>query len=369
MLLVVENAHLLDDEGSQLLDTIATTMSSRVLVVKVQRLNATRSRGGPGAADRSGTAVEAEVLQLDNLTLEELGVMLAGRFTSSPALFLRSGLHSTSVAPHIVEVIHSRAQGHPFVAIEFFTALIQNHAVLLDPATDTWVFSAVKESIPKALRIPYSLEQAVRSETACLDSVQLLILKVASVLGLFFSKALLTAVFPAVVAVELSEEGFRRAVRSLCELGFFVPCDAAGVTAAMERVNVHSMIRAAKRTAAVQYVPPSYDSLRFGRLVVMDVTYNSLPFSQRVQLHRVVADELTEVLAAAADAHADASAALGLAGGVESAAVRRLRGLLVYHHTMALSETDAVKYALEMSDEDEAVSGGREAARAGSRGP
>ncbi len=237
-MLMVEDAHWLDSASWALLSQLAQRRLPVLVVLS------TRPLTDAAAAPLQAFAREADLMCL----------LLGPLDRAAAAALIRAKLGVASLSPGVDELIHERAAGHPFFTEELTLAL--RDAGLLRVEGDMCVLAS-SERHAGALAIPDTLERVLTSRIDGLGESQRLVLKVASVLGRGFSHDALAAVYPleqerVALPAQLSELCTRELLTSL---------------------------------GGGEY--------QFKHAISAEAAYALLPFAQRRDLHRAVAEDIT----------------------------------------------------------------------------
>ncbi|HEY7802382.1 MAG TPA: AAA family ATPase, partial [Dehalococcoidia bacterium] len=176
LLLIVEDLHWSDDTSLDFLLQLArAAVSERVLIVLTYRSDEVRPALGHFLAglDRERLTVD---WPLQRLTAIEVGEMITGIFElSSPP------------APEFVEPIHELTEGNPFFIEELLKSLIAAGDIFY--AEGAWDRKPISE-----IRIPRSVQDAVRQRTARISEAARQMLTYAAVAGRRFDFGLLARV-------------------------------------------------------------------------------------------------------------------------------------------------------------------------------
>ena len=233
LLLLVEDAQWLDSASLALLNEIARSVQSILLVV-TSRPDETPAPAGPG---RLAQVEAGHVLRLDSLSDGDIVTMIGRQ------------LGVEEVPQMLAEFVRSRVNGHPFFCEELLRAMLQSGAVRVDAGRCTL-------GELDALDLPTTVEGVIVSRLDRLAPGEQLCIKVASVAGRSFRE---------------------RTVRDIC------PADA-------ERARVGAHLEAlVGATLTVADAPAPDASYLFKHLITRDVTYESMPLVQRKPLHRALA--------------------------------------------------------------------------------
>ena len=233
LLLVADDLHWFDDTSASLLLALTAARVPGLLV-----LAGTRPLDETAAMAAQHLLAEADLIDLDALSADEVGSLIQGR------------LGATRVAPAVVDFVAARSAGNPFYAEELSLALRSSGQLELIDGELQFVAGA---QAPAAL--PDSLRGIIVSRIDALGAAEHLVLKVAAVVGREFSLRLINDLLP-------------HTQHSL---------DLAQVARVLEREDV---VRPA-RTPGAGY--------RFKHALLQDTVYGQLPFALRQELHGAVA--------------------------------------------------------------------------------
>lgn len=236
MLLILEDAHWMDELSYDLLLAIART--SRQVPIGI--LVTTRP-----AASMHAPAVPPDLLdRVCTIALTELDAQESRTF-----MRMQVAQHGGS-ADHLDQLLdrlYLRTQGNPFYMEEFLKYVLAQAQDLTDPAAVA------------AIELPLSLESVILSRLDQLSDREQLILKVASILGRSFHVPWLWGYYPAVGTPDLVRQ----------------------TLAVLQHLHL-----------TLQETPEPDLVYRFRHVVTQEVTYGSLPHSLRAVLHEQVAHYL-----------------------------------------------------------------------------
>ena len=235
--LVVEDAHWLDSASWALLAQLAQRRLP-VLVLLSTRPPSAEIGLLLDAFARDTGAIRVRLGPLDH---------------EASAALIRAKLGVASLTPGVHALIHERAAGHPFFTEELTLALRDAGLLRIEGEVCTLASS---DRHADALAIPDTLERVLTSRIDSLGENQRLVLKVASVLGRSFSQQALEAVFPL-----QTERGS-------------LPDHLAELRARELLVSLGD------------------DNYQFKHAITCDAGYALLPFAQRRDLHRAVAQDI-----------------------------------------------------------------------------
>jgi len=233
LLILVEDAHWFDSASRALIQQLAMRALPVMLIIT------TRPATGAWAPKL------AELCALPGVSRLKIGPLSLAASTALACSKLSVG----SLSPAVESLIFERAAGHPFFTEELTLAL--RDAKLVRIERDHCMLAS-SDRDRTALALPDTLERVLTSRIDRLAERQRLTLKVASVLGRDFSIDTLRAVFPGGGA-SLGAD-----VQSLCDADLLV--DRGG------------------------------GEMRFKHAITQEVGYSLLPFAQRRDLHRAVAE-------------------------------------------------------------------------------
>ncbi len=160
-------------------------------------------------------------------------------------------LRVQALPPELAEVIHEKADGHPFFAGELVLGMRDAGKLIVE---DGVCHLAAGMGDLRSESFPSSVGGVIRERLDRLSMPEQLAIKVASVAGMTFEHQLLCAIEP----------------------------DADGLSAALERVVERGLI--------LQQGPEAQGRYVFKHAIIQDVAYHQLVFSQRQALHRAVAE-------------------------------------------------------------------------------
>lgn len=235
LLLVVEDAHWFDSASWALVQQLATRQANAMVLVSSRP----PSGDWQGRLDAFTALPKVVTLEIGPLSQE------------ASAALVRAKLGVKSLSPNVESLIFERAAGHPFFTEELALAL--RDAGLLRVERDTCML-ATSDRDHGGVAVPDTLERVLTSRIDSQREPERLSLKVASVLGRDFAKATLRAVFPGDV------RALDGSLDALCSAELLVDCGDG--------------------------------QMRFKHALTRDVGYSLLPFKQRRELHRSVAEHL-----------------------------------------------------------------------------
>lgn len=234
--LIVEDAHWLDSASWTLLEGVSRVVPSLLLVLTTRPLE-----DPPPQYRRIRERATTRHLALEAMPRDDATALVATRL----------GVETLPEA--VAELILAKAEGNPFFAEELAFALRDAGAIRIENGV-CHLDRAVQQ-----LDVPDTIEGVVTSRIDRLGPSQQLALKVASVLGRVFSRAVLQEVFP-------------------------VPDDRPKIPSHVERLAALDLTPREETDEPDEYL------YAFKHAVTLDVTYNLMLFEQRGELHGVVAD-------------------------------------------------------------------------------
>jgi class 3 adenylate cyclase/tetratricopeptide (TPR) repeat protein len=235
LLLLVEDLQWADRVSWDALVQLAQATADAPILLLV-----TARRGE--AADAWLDQTNAEHLSLAGLDLDDIG-KLAARLMGRPA------------GPELASWLHQRTQGNPLFATQLLRALIGAEGLSTDPETGLVTLSKTLPNLPPTVR------EIMLSRVDQLSEEARTVVKLASVIGDVVPLDLLTHLarqVPAAGAARLTEHLVDLAERSLFTL------------------------------------PPPATEFSFVHTLLREAVYSSLPYVQRRQWHRAIADHLAQ---------------------------------------------------------------------------
>lgn len=239
LVLLVEDAHWLDSASWALLQGVA-----------VRRLPVCVLASSRPLKDEARTALQA---WLDAAGAQLLPIGPLSR--AAAAELVRRKLGVTTLTDGVEQLVHTRAAGHPFFTEELVLALRDGGALRIDGGLCTL---AVSGGQADPLLVPDTLGRALTARIDGIGEAERLSLKVASVLGRDFSQAQLAAAHP-------------------------LPGERPRLPLHLQALVAHELLQT---DGSGRY--------RFKHAITRDVAYGLLPFAQRRDLHRVVAEQLQQ---------------------------------------------------------------------------
>ncbi len=238
LLLVLEDAHWLDSASWALTLLVHKHVQPLLLVIAARPMDGPLPEAYRLLLGASGT----QSWRLNVLSLEDTRELLSER------------LGLAKLSENLVALIHSRAEGNPFFSEELAYALRDSGLIL--------VAEGVCRVAPDAgdlgtLILPDSIQGVITSRIDRLTPGQQFTLKVASAIGRVFPDRLLRDIYP----IEADEAQ---------------PGDDLD---ALERLDI----------TPVETLAPER-TYTFKHIITQQVAYSQLPFAQRRQLHRAIAE-------------------------------------------------------------------------------
>ena len=236
-LLILEDIHRLDTASWALLLLVAHRVP-RLLCLMTAR-----------PAPESEAGERRRLLDTPGLDHLPLGGLPVGVIAS----LMSRRLGGVIVAPDVTALIHERAQGNPFFSEELAYALRTAGALVVDSGRCGFAPDVERS----AFRFPESVQGAITSRLDRLTPPQQLALKVASVIGQAFPFRLLHDIYP----LDADKPGLMGVLTALAETDLTV-LDAAAPDPVFA----------------------------FRHVIIQEVAYDRMLFSQRQPLHRAVAE-------------------------------------------------------------------------------
>jgi len=238
VLLIVEDAHWLDSASWALLRLVSRTVQPALLVIATRPL----SDPLPGEYSALRGAADTRHLRLETLSPAEINALVGQR------------LGVDRLPQPVVDFIHQKAEGHPFFSEELAYAL--RDAGLIQIVDGECRLAPGARDL-RALDFPDTIQGVITSRIDRLAPEQQLTLKVASVIGRLFAFRVLRDVHP----VEA------------------------------DRLRLIEYLDGLHRLDITPLETPEPDlAYLFKHIITQEVAYNLMTFSQRRQLHRVVAE-------------------------------------------------------------------------------
>jgi tetratricopeptide (TPR) repeat protein/class 3 adenylate cyclase len=233
LVVLLEDWHWADDASRSALDQVAELVSGYPLLIVVT------SRSGYGV--RWGTPGQHTAVPLRPLD------------ASSLLALLKSILRVQSFPEDLVALFHERTGGNPFFLEEICMALLENGAIQIEGG------EARPTGALQLLDLPDSIEAVIRARLDRLDRPARDVLRLASVVGREFTRAIL-----------------ERTV-----------ADGEGLPDALEKLKAAGLVQQAQIIPEVLY--------RFKHVLTQEVVYASLLEHQRRELHGRVGARIEEI--------------------------------------------------------------------------
>lgn len=237
LVLMVEDAHWLDSASWALLQGMAVRRLPVRLLVSSRPLKAD-ARAALAAWQEAASAQVLEIGPLPRPAAAEL---------------MRRKLGVATLTDGVEALVHARAAGHPFFTEELVLALRDSGVLRIDGGVCAL---AVSSGAADPLLVPDTLARALTARIDGIGEAERLALKVASVLGRDFDRLQLAAVHP-------------------------LPQARLQLPAQLQALVAHELLQTDG--------PGRY---RFKHAITRDVAYGLLPFAQRRDLHRALAEHL-----------------------------------------------------------------------------
>ncbi len=240
LVLVIEDTHWLDSLSWKLAVSVARSLSGCAAALLLTH----RPYGDVAPAMHSALSAMsgAERLPLGPLEPGDTAELAAARFDLDPA----------ALPEQVVALLTERAEGNPFFAVELIGALRDQDLLMIEGGACRVVGD------PSALRekVPGTLEGVVLSRLDRLPVEEQLTVKVASVIGRSFAQRTVRSIYPS-------------------------PIDETTLRAHLDHTS--------RRRLTVLEAEQPEPSFAFQHAVTHHVTYDTLLFEQRRELHRRVA--------------------------------------------------------------------------------
>ncbi len=238
-LLLVEDAHWLDSASWALLEGLVHRRLPLLLLVSTRPLEAAARTAMDDFVQAAGAA----------------RIVLGPLDPSETAALVCAKLGVDTLSTGVQDLVHGRAAGHPLFT-EVLTLALRDAGLLR--VEGSLCVLASSEHSADALAIPDTLERVLTSRIDSLQEQQRLVLKVASVLGHRFSRALLAAIYP----LQAERAALPAHLGALCAGEFLLDLGEG--------------------------------HYQFRHALTCEAGYALLPFSQRRDLHRAVAEALEQ---------------------------------------------------------------------------
>lgn len=251
-LLIIDDAHWLDSASWSLLVEVCKYMPYLLLVIATRPL----SDPLPSEYEHLFQLPYTQRVIVEPLSLDETYELVCQRLGAARA------------PESITNLIYEKAQGNPFYTEEMAYALRESEQVIIQDGV-CWVAPNTNEL--QALRLPDTVHGVITSRIDRLTPAQQLTLKVASVIGRAFSYHVLAAIYPVKDEVHALADN----LNTLVHLGLIQ----------------HDLAK------------PGH-GYQFKNVITQEVVYDLMPFAQRRQLHRAVAEWYIEALPEYVDEYA-----------------------------------------------------------------
>jgi class 3 adenylate cyclase/tetratricopeptide (TPR) repeat protein len=244
VLLAIEDVHWLDSASWELAAAVVQALPAMLVVMTARSVDSERPVVR-AILERPGT----QRLELRGMAVAEVSELV------------ERVLGANRVAEDVVLLVHERAGGNPLFAEQLSLALREEGIVSVDGGACVVAAEQVDplRALDDALRhhgLPANLQGIITSRIDRLSPEQQLMLKVASVIGQRFPPAALPAVYP-------------------------TPATIDDVDAVLDELRGLELLRP---------VSSGDGLMEFAHAVLRDTIYDSVPFAQRRQLHRAVAE-------------------------------------------------------------------------------
>lgn len=249
-LLLIENTHWLDSASWALLGRVRRELPKLLIAVVSRPPAAIDDPMAQAEYQKLRADPDCELLQLSPLSLEHT------------AALLRERLAITGLPQLLVDFIFGQTHGHPFFATELASALRDAGALHIEDGTCR--LTQTPDAL-RAQRFPTTMSGVVLSRIDRLRPQQLLLLKVASVIGYTFLYRIVDGIHP-------------------------IPADRPHLPGYLDDLEQHELT---VRQAAIEL------TYSFRHSIIQDVAYNTLSFAQRRQLHLAIAEWYERVEASA----------------------------------------------------------------------
>lgn len=280
LLLVFENAHWMDAVSQTLIESLAKMIHDvAVMIMVVAR---------PPSETDSQTRVVPGLRNLENYQAIQLGEL-----DSDGVEALIAALLGNRASPLAQKLIKAKSQGNPFFTRELIDSLNESgHLVekngewvlsdatfnalqkanVLTPSEGSWVLADVADLAAINLGIPDSIQGVILARLDRLPDSYKPTIKVASVIGFGFELGLVSQVHPA----HPNEGVLRHQAGTLVERDFIV-------------------------NARVSEADTPQNYYNFRQQAIQEVSYETLLFTQRRELHRNLAELLEQQIPEASD--------------------------------------------------------------------
>jgi class 3 adenylate cyclase/tetratricopeptide (TPR) repeat protein len=238
LLIVMEDLHWFDSASWALLADVQQKVRPVLLALNTRPL----SDPVPVQFKQITDTSDVRLVKLEAMLLDDVEALVCQR------------LGVKSIPPMIGRLIREKSEGHPFFAEELAYALRESGVLIIEDQ-ECRVYSRFMNF--EDLTLPDTLQAAITNRIDSLDPSQQLTLKVASVIGRIFAFRVLQAVHP----IESDKPLLRDYMDTLTRL---------------------SLTLVESESPDLAYI--------FKHAVTQEVAYNLMLFSQRRQLHQVVAE-------------------------------------------------------------------------------
>ena len=238
LVLLFEDSHWLDSASWALLLAVHQVIQPLLTIMTLRPLNGLPPHEYTYLRNQPSTYY----LPLTLLQPTQIEAMICQRF----------GIRS--LPPVIAQIIHSRAEGHPFFSEELVYTLLETGLLLIEK--NECRLAPEGEAQLQRMNFPDTIEEVITSRIDLLPPQQQLALKVGSVIGRAFAYRTLHDIHP----VEADKLHLKMHLNGL------------------EKINV---LAAEHRETDSSYL--------FKHVLIQEVAYNLMTFSQRRQLHEQIA--------------------------------------------------------------------------------
>ncbi len=280
LLIVFENAHWLDEPSQSLIESLAKQIyDTPIMLLLVAR-----------PASETGSQVD---LSQNLQALENFEAIHLGELDSEGVETLIAELLDNRASPLVQKLVNAKSQGNPFFTRELIDSLNESgHLVeasgewvlsdalfaalqkanVLTPSAGAWVLADVADLSTISLGIPDSIQGVILARLDRLPDSHKPTIKVASVVGYGFDLGLVGQIHPA----HPTEDILRRQAGTLVERDFIVNAWDNEPDAPASQYN-------------------------FRQQAIQEVSYETLLFNQRRELHRDLAELLEHQTPEASD--------------------------------------------------------------------
>jgi len=238
-LLVIEDVQWADSASWALLLEVARQVQSLLLVVTARPMTE------PPELHRLREIQRFHGIELGRFTREEVRRLMRDR------------LDDRNVPDAVVDLVHERAEGHPFFAEELTHALSESGALAKMEKLPPGTSRDQAETVVGDTAIPDTIRGVILKRLDRLTPEQQLVLRLASVIGHHFDPRLLAAIHPA-------------------------PSDAIAIERLLEALEDLDLVRPESAEPGARAV--------FRNRITREVVYHSMLFEQRRELHRKIAE-------------------------------------------------------------------------------